>query len=73
MFLHDGFNLYCISATYSKRLKPNNYYVVAKDKKTARNKWLRNFCWLNIISKIEPVPINKQKFICSNPNKYIVV
>lgn len=70
--LNDGYMLWRIGATYAKSLDPTYYYVVAKDKQTARRKFERKFSWLGYIKSIAPLSDESAEEILTKPAKYAV-
>lgn len=53
--LHDGCQVYKIEATYAKTFKPSIYYVIAKNEREAKKKFLYNYDWLKFIINISLV------------------
>jgi hypothetical protein len=69
--LHDEYKLYQVAATYAKTLKPSIYYVIAKNKRNARKKFLLRFSWLNIILIVLLVDNDAKQKILTDVRKII--
>ena len=70
--LDDGCILWRIGATYAKSLEPAYYYVVARDKQTARKKFEYKFPWLAHIKSIMPLSAESAEEILTKPAKHPV-
>ena len=49
----DGQHLFRVSASYSKRLSPGEYFVLAESKCEAKRRFLNTYSWLSEISSVE--------------------
>lgn len=65
--IHDGYKLYEIDATYAKQLKPNKYYVLARNKSEAKDIFRHKYTWLNMISSITECDKEMVEYIISHP------
>ena len=70
--LHDGYALWRVAATYAKQLDPKCYYVIAQDKATAMDKFLKIAPCLNVIKSISKLGDSDAADILANPAKFIV-
>ena len=69
---HNEYILWRVNATYDKRKKSYSYYILAKTRIDAKNKFLTSLPWLNIISNISVVEEDDCKNILGKPFKYVV-
>ena len=66
-------NLYAVNADYRPWNRVQNwYYVVAKTKKEARQKFSSTITWIDIY-EIKEVETEKAGKILNNPYKYIIL
>lgn len=47
--LHEGYDLFRVSASYAKTVPACSYYVVEKTKAAATRRFKESFPWLNLI------------------------
>lgn len=70
--LHEGERLFAVYATYARCLETKvPYYVTAKHKKEATERFKNRFPWLDQIRKIEEV--SNPTPILSAPQRYIIL
>lgn len=72
IFPHEDYILWRVEAKYDNRKKANSYYVLAKRKIDAKNKFLTNLPWLNIISSINQVDRCDYNEVLSKPFDYLI-
>ena len=70
--LHKGNYLWCVKATDIKTRKPNFYFVVAKNKTNAREKFKDRVSWLPYITSIEQLTGDLAEQILGNAQQYSV-
>ena len=73
--LKSGYSLFEVSASYAKSLKPSAYYVIAKNKREAKQIFIKRFDWLDTISYVKELANDTHEWILKNyqAHTYIII
>ena len=69
--LHEGYHLFEIMATYARQHPPCEYYMIAKSKKEAIERFRDTYTWLDIIKSVEQCNADTERRVCVEFHKKV--
>ena len=70
--LKDGYHVFEVMATYARQQSPCEYYVIAKSKQKAIEKFRNTYTWLDIIVDVKQCDADTEEYICNDFYKHPV-
>ena len=69
--LHEGYHLFEVTATDAKQHPPCGYYVIAQNKKEAREIFKETYTWIGIIKSVEQCNADTERRVCVEFHKKV--